>query len=261
MDFLSKGIDLLVKGGPVIMSCILLCGIIATFIVIERLLYLRKIKKNDDQLLARISSAIDKGFFDEALAICENYPSPVTNLMKAGIKHKDYNEQQIQEVIKSSANLEIPKLEKYLTTLGTIANIATLLGLLGTVLGNMNAFGVIGQKSAIGNMEILATGISQALLTTAFGLIVAIPATIFYNYLTTEVNNIILSLETRANELVLILVQKKNQQAKRTEHIQTTGGETIQRTVPPQNRATINNQTTNSQTINRQATDNTNNKQ
>jgi len=209
MNILSKGIKLLIQGGPVIMSLILLCGIIATFIIIERLLYLKKIKKNDEQLLNRIGNAIKKGFFDEALSICENNPSPVTNLMKAGIKHKDYSEQKIQEVIKSSANLEIPKLEKYLTTLGTIANISTLLGLLGTVLGNMNAFGVIGQNSAIGNMGLLATGISQALLTTAFGLIVAIPTTIFYNYLTTKVNNIILSLETRANELVLILVKKR----------------------------------------------------
>jgi len=228
MGILNKGLKLLIQGGPVIMSLILLCGIIATFIIIERLLYLRKIKKNDEQLLDRISNAIKKGFFDEALSICENYPSPITNLMKAGIKHKDYSEQQIQEMIKSSANLEIPKLEKYLTTLGTIANISTLLGLLGTVLGNMNAFGVIGQNSAIGNMGLLATGISQALLTTAFGLIVAIPATIFYNYLTTEVNNIILSLETRANEMVLILAKKRDNLVKKTEQERPTGQQTIQ---------------------------------
>ena len=80
---------------------------------------------------------------------------------------------------------------------------------LGTVIGNMEAFGLIGSQSAIGSMEVLAGGIAKALLTTAFGLSVAIPVSVFYNYLTTKANNLILNLESRANELVLVLAKKK----------------------------------------------------
>jgi len=203
-------IKLFIDGGPVIMSLITICSLIAIFIIIERFLYLKKINKNDEKIIERLSSAISNNRFDEALAICETSPSPVTNMMKAGIKHRNYSEHHIQEAIKDAASLEIPKLEKYLTALGTIANISTLLGLLGTVLGNMEAFGLIGSKSAIGNMELLAGGIAKALLTTAYGLIVSIPSSIFYNYFTSKVNHMILTMETQANELVLLLVKNNS---------------------------------------------------
>ncbi len=165
---------------------------------------------DDEKIIDRLTSAMNNHHYDEALAICETAPSPVTNLMKAGIKHREYTEHHIQDAIKDAASLEIPKLEKFLTTLGTIANITPLLGLLGTVVGNMEAFGLIGSASAIGNMELLAGGISKALMTTAFGLSVAIPAAIFYNFLTNRVNNMILTLETKANELVLLLVKGRD---------------------------------------------------
>lgn len=210
MNIYEEAIKLFFSGGPVIMGCILLCSIAATFIIIERFLYYKKIKDSDNKIIEKLSNSINNGRYDEALAICDTAPTPVTTLMKAGIKHREYSENQIQESIKNAANIEIPKLEKYLTTLGTIANVSTLLGLLGTVIGNMQALGVIGSQSLIGKTELLANGISQALLTTAFGLIVAIPTTIFYNYLTNKVNNMILSVETQVNELVLLLIKGKN---------------------------------------------------
>ncbi len=210
MNIFEQAFKLFLNGGPIIMGLILLCSFVATFIIAERILYYKKIKDSDNKIIEKLSNAINKGRYDEALAICDTSPTPVTALMKAGIKHREYNENQIQESIKNAANIEIPKLEKYLTTLGTIANVSTLLGLLGTVLGNMEALGVIGSQSLIGKTELLANGISQALLTTAFGLIVAIPTTIFYNYLTNKVNNMILSVETEVNELVLLLIKGKN---------------------------------------------------
>ncbi len=214
---LNNMIKIFMDGGPIVMGAILLCSIGAVSIVIERLLYFSKITKNDSSIVERIMNSINNGRFDEALAICETLPTPVTNLMKAGIKHRDYSEDQIQEAIKDAASMEIPKFEKYLTTLGSIASIAPLLGLLGTVIGNMEAFGVIGSGGGLGNMELLAQGISKALITTAFGLVVAIPATLFYNHLTNRVNNMILELEIKANELVLLLVYGKNK--KRTDGV------------------------------------------
>lgn len=202
-------IKFFLDGGPIIMSSILLCSIIACYIIIERLIYLKKINKDDEKIIERIANAIKNNHFDEAITICETVPTPVTNLIKAGIKNRNLNDQQIQNVIKDAANLEIPKLEKNLNALGTIANITPLLGLLGTVIGNMEAFGLIGSKGALGSMELLAGGIAKALITTAFGLSVAIPVVIFYNYLTNKINNFILNLEIRANELVNLLKSKQ----------------------------------------------------
>lgn len=202
--------QLFMDGGPVIMSAILLCSIVALTITIERFFYYKRISKNNDLIVKRIQNSINQNRYDEALAICDTIPSPVTDLMRAGIKHRNDSESQIQDAIQDAAGLEIPKLERFLTTLGSVASIAPLLGLLGTVMGNMETFGVIGAGVALGNMEQLAQGISKALLTTAFGLIVAIPATVVYNHYVNKVNNMILQLEIKANELVLLLLKQKN---------------------------------------------------
>ena len=109
-------------------------------------------------------------------------------------------------MVSDAANLEIPKMERFLSTLGTVAHIAPLLGLLGTVTGNIRAFGVLGDVGALGgNPAVLARGIAEALVTTAAGIIVSIPAIIFYNYLVNKVNHLIIRLENRVSELVLTL--------------------------------------------------------
>ncbi|MCD6120633.1 MAG: MotA/TolQ/ExbB proton channel family protein [Spirochaetales bacterium] len=197
--------------GGIIMYFILLLSLIATVIIVERLLFFRRIRIDEDKMMNRLKSTLEKGHFDEALSICENNPSPVTNLMKVGIEHRRYENHIIKEVIMDAANLEIPKLEKFLSSLGTIAHIAPLLGLLGTVTGNIIAFGVLGKFGAVGDPGLLAKGISQALLTTAAGLIVAIPVIIFYNYLVNKVNHTIIRLENRVNELVLFLGSRKTE--------------------------------------------------
>ncbi len=208
---IQRILQIFIDGGPFIMSLIFISSMIALVIIIERYIYLGKITKNDDKILKRITDAIGRKNYEEALLICDTNPGPASNLIKAGIENRNKDQQKIEESIKDAAVLEIPKLERNLTTLGTIANISTLLGLLGTVLGNMEAFGLIGSNSAIGNMEVLASGISKALMTTAFGLIVAIPATIFYNHFVSKVNNMILLLEVQANSLVNIISINKKQ--------------------------------------------------
>ena len=104
-----------------------------------------------------------------------------------------------------AANVEIPKQERFLSTLGTIASVTPLLGLLGTVTGNIRAFGVLGQVGSVADSSLLALGISEALLTTAAGLIIAIPVIMFYNYLVSKANHTIVRLENRVSELVLLL--------------------------------------------------------
>lgn len=197
-------LELMQKGG-VVMILIALLALIGTIIIIERLIFFRKIRGDEEKMISRLKSALEKGHFDEATSICENNPTPITNLMKVGIEHKDFAESEIKDTIMSAANLEIPRLERFLPALGTVAHIAPLLGLLGTVTGNIAAFGVLGQFAAGGDPMALANGIAEALLTTAAGIVVAVPAIIFYNYLVSKVNHIIIRLENRVSELVLLL--------------------------------------------------------
>jgi biopolymer transport protein ExbB len=197
-------LEMIQKGG-VIMILIIFLALVAAIIIIERLLYFRKIRTDEETLINRLKSTLEKGHYDEAMNICENNPTPISKLMKVGIEHRHSDEGTIKEMIMDAANLEVPKLERFLSPLGTIAHIAPLLGLLGTVTGNIQAFGVLGEFGSVGDPGVLAKGISEALLTTAAGIIVSIPAIIFYNSLVSKVNHIIIRLENRANELVVLL--------------------------------------------------------
>jgi biopolymer transport protein ExbB len=200
-------LDIMQKGG-IIMYFILLCSLVGVVIIIERLLYFRRIRVDEEALIRRLKATLEKGHHDEALAICEQYPSPITNLVKVGIEYRNHTKQEIRDAILDAASLETPKLERFLSALGTMSYIAPLLGLLGTVTGNIRAFGVLGQFGSVGDPGLLAKGIAEALLTTAAGLVVAIPLVVFYNYLVTRANHTILRLETRVNELVLLLEGK-----------------------------------------------------
>ncbi len=196
----------LIDRGGIILILILVLSVIAAAIIIERLMFFRKIRSDESQILNRLRSTLEKGHFDEALSICEGNPSPVTNLMKVGIEHRMYSHEVIKDAIQDAANMEIPRMERFLSFLGTIAHISPLLGLLGTVTGNIRAFGVLGNFAAAGgNPALLAQGISEALVTTAAGIIVSIPAIIFYNHLVSRVNHQIIHLENRVSEMVLLL--------------------------------------------------------
>jgi len=197
-------LDIVQKGG-IIMYFILLCSLVGVAIIIERLLYFRRIRVDEEALIRRLKATLEKGHHDEAMAICEQHPSPITNLMKVGIEYRGHSKQEIRDAVLDAASLETPKMERFLSALGTMSYIAPLLGLLGTVTGNIRAFGVLSEFGSVGDPGLLARGIAEALITTAAGLMVAIPLVIFYNYLVTRANHTILRLETRVNELVLLL--------------------------------------------------------
>jgi biopolymer transport protein ExbB len=196
--------EILVRGG-ITMPFIILCSIIGVVIIIERLLFFRKIKIDESKMIDRLKVTLEKKHFDEALSICETNPSPVTNLMKVGIEHRQYGREVLKDAIVDAANLEIPALERNISALGTIANIAPLLGLLGTVFGIISSFGILGTLGVQPDPAMLARGIAEALISTASGIIVALPAIIFYNYLVNKVNHIIIRLENRVNGLVFLL--------------------------------------------------------
>lgn len=198
------------KGGPV-MYLILLTSVIGLAVIIERFWHLHCAKIDTNKFMENISNTLKRNRIMEAVELCEQTPGPIAHILKAGILKHDRNKQEIKEAIEDAGLHEIPLLEKNLGILSTIANVAPLLGLLGTVTGMVRAFQVIQEKATALNPVSpgdLAGGIWEALLTTVFGLVVAIPAFIVYNYLVSRVESIVLDMERSATELINILVQR-----------------------------------------------------
>ena len=200
--------------GDIMMIPIILASIIALAIVIERFLYLRQVRLDSDTFMDKIRRILAADRIDEALSICENTPGPIPSLIRAGIEERGGSKEEIKEAIEEAATREMPVLERYLPALGTIANISPLLGLLGTVLGMIRSTDVLatqgvamasGVKAGVG----LIGGISTALITTAAGLLVAIPVLVAYNYFVNKVNSLILEMEIRSTELVGLLTGKE----------------------------------------------------
>lgn len=205
--------DFMVKGGP-IMWPILVCSILAMGILIERFISLRKEQIDTKSFMEQISKSIKRNKIVEALDLCDRSAGPIANILKAGILKHDRSKNDVREAIEDAAIHEVPRLERNLPVLATVAHIAPLLGLLGTVAGMVNAFQVIESKAtAINpvNPGDLAGGIWEALLTTVFGLCVAIPAYVAYNYLVSRVDGFVLDMERSATDLLNILSEKRDQ--------------------------------------------------
>jgi biopolymer transport protein ExbB len=205
-------LDLLLKGGPVMIP-IGLSALVATIIVVERFLFFRAVSKDDAILLQKATPAVREGRFEDAAALCAASSSPLARLLSAGIEQRDAPEADIKEAVMNAANREVPRLEKYISTLGTISNVATLLGLFGTVTGNIRAFGVLAASGAMGNPSLLAGAIAEALVTTAAGLSVSIPTIVFYNYFVSQANRTIIGMESSVGDLVILIAARKRNQA------------------------------------------------
>lgn len=203
--------ELLQKGGP-IMFLILICSVVVLAIIIERLIMLHKAKINTQVFIDKIKSILRKDNIMQALQLCDNTPGPIARIIKAGILKHDRPRSEIRESIDDVGSHEIPKLEKNTKILATIAHIAPLLGLLGTVTGMVEAFQIVEQKAALltpVNPSDLAGGIWEALLTTVAGLSIAIPAFIAYNYLVSRVEGFVLDMEKSSTHLLEILTNRK----------------------------------------------------
>jgi biopolymer transport protein ExbB len=201
-------LDFLQKGGIVLWILVALSGYVIA-LIIERLLYFKRISIDEKKLYDRIKVAVEKDHLDEALAICDQNLSPFAALMRTGIENRDYPRSIQKEMLEDAAAQEAPRLEKNIVPLGTISNIAPLIGLLGTVTGTMKSLGVLGKFGAISDPSILAGGLSEALINTVSGIIVAVVATIFYNFLVSRANNYLLRLEGQVNSMILMINQNR----------------------------------------------------
>jgi len=191
---------------------IFLCSIFSLAIIIERLFFYLSIRPNAFATLSEVVELVRRNRITEAIDICEKNPFYATNILKAGLARYQETKDIISEAMENASLYEVPKLEKNLNFLSTIAHVSPLLGLLGTVVGLVKCFYVIEQKtSSVGlvNPSDLAGGIWEALLTTAGGLCVAIPTYIMYNYFVHKVNLVTLEAERAATELLEVLPQSR----------------------------------------------------
>lgn len=208
-----QSVEILHKGGPVMIP-IILCSIFGFAIAIEKIWQLHKAKIDTDKFLRDVLATVRKLKIKEAIEKCDSSKSPISNILKAGINKYEQPKEEIKQAMEDASLYEIPKLERNLTALATIAHISPLLGLLGTVTGLVRCFQVIQSKSTSFspvNPGDLAGGIWEALITTVAGLIVAIPIFVIYNYLVTRVNSFILDMELSATELVNFLSEGKKE--------------------------------------------------
>lgn len=189
-----------IAGGPV-MWPILLCSVGALAIILERFYYLSRSKIDAPALLSKVLDNVKHKRIAEAVKECEKIPGPLSRMLKEGLLKYGKPHDEIKEKLEDASLYEIPLLERRMTALATIAHISPLLGLLGTVTGMVRAFQVIQIKASVSPAD-LAGGIWEALLTTVFGLMVAIPAYVFYNILVSKINTIVLDMERSATELV-----------------------------------------------------------
>ena len=196
-------LDVFGKGG-FLMYPIFICSLVAVTIFFERMFYLKSIKTKSKKFVLRVNDLVKKGSIELAISACRKSPTPISKIMLAGLMKFGRGRDEMKEAIEDNANQEIPILERNLPTLSTIGNICPLLGLLGTVFGMVKAFNVIAVMG-VGKPEALAGGISEALLTTAFGLSVAIPTIVIYNYLSHRVDKLIREMEVNCVELIDLL--------------------------------------------------------
>jgi biopolymer transport protein ExbB len=189
------------KGGPV-MWPILILSIIGFAFIFERFFALRKAKINVNEFLAKIRKAlmVNRSVRD-AIKICEQYQGPVASVMKAGLLKYGQPKEDVEKSIENAAMYEITRLERGLPIIATAANIEPLLGFLGTVTGMINSFDALA-KQGLSNPGAVAAGISEALITTAAGLIIAIPMQLAYNFYTSRINRFVRDVETSTNMLI-----------------------------------------------------------
>ena len=203
--------EMLQKGGP-LMWPIVFCSFVAFVIVVERIIFLRRAYTDVRKFSEQIARSVKRNRIMDAIDLCEKTQGPIANVLKEGLLKHDRPRSEIREAIEDAAIHEVPLLERRMSILATIAHITPLLGLLGTVVGMVETFQVIQEKSSASapvNPGDLAGGIWQALLTTVMGLCVAIPTYVAYNYLTSRVDGFVLDIEKSATDLLNTLINKR----------------------------------------------------
>jgi biopolymer transport protein ExbB len=193
-------LDVFARGGPV-MYPLLLCSVLAVAIIIEKLVNLRLTRILQPESLQALSRLVERGDIEGAVGFCSDHPSLFNGIIRQGLEHYRFGREEVKEAILDAGRHAVPRLERYLGVLGTLAAVSPLLGLLGTVTGMIKVFTVISQVG-VGRANALAGGIAEALITTVAGLVIAIPALVMYNLFRDRAEAIVVEMERHSLEMI-----------------------------------------------------------
>jgi biopolymer transport protein ExbB/TolQ len=200
--FAGKTIWEILQIGGFTMYILLFCSILSIAIFLERIIYYRKRSKTKRaEFMMRAASALKTGDIKKAIEICKETLSPFSKVVYSGLQLYGHHKREISNAMEREITIETTKLERYTDIVGTIGNTAVYIGLFGTVLGIIRAFHDIAAAGA-GGMSIVIGGVAEALVCTATGLFVAIPAVIAFNYFTKKVGHFMDDMELCASELM-----------------------------------------------------------
>jgi biopolymer transport protein ExbB/TolQ len=200
--FAGKTIWEIFQTGGFTMYILLFCSVLSVTILLERIIYYRKRSKaKRSEFMFRIGRALKGGNVQLAIAICRETDAPFSDVVYAGLGLLGHHEKEISNAMEREITIETTKLERYTSIVGTIGNTAVYIGLFGTVLGIIRAFHDIAAAGA-GGMSIVIGGVAEALVCTATGLFVAIPAVIAFNYFAKKVESFINDMELCASEFI-----------------------------------------------------------
>ncbi len=188
------------QGGPV-MWPLLICSVLGLVFIIERTITYVRVKGDTAEIFSRVREALLGGDLRQAVEVTDSYTNPVAATLKAGLLRYGRSSEEIERAMQVVALHELSRLERNLWILATVATIAPLFGFLGTVTGMINSFEALAEVG-LGNPKAVASGISEALITTAAGLMIALPVQYAFNHFTSRVNHYTLDMETSAAVLL-----------------------------------------------------------
>lgn len=198
-----------IEGGPGFMGVVLLCLILGLAIAIERIIYLNLSTTNTRKLAQDVEDALNNGGVEAAKDVCRNTRGPVASIYYQGLDRADESTEAAEKAVVAYGGVQMGQLEKNVSWISLFIALAPMLGFMGTVIGMIEAFDRI---EAAGDMQpsLVAGGIKVALLTTVFGLIVAVILQIFYNYIIAKIDSIVNDMEDASITLIDMLVEYKN---------------------------------------------------
>lgn len=198
----------MIEGGPLFMGIVLLTLIFGLAIAIERIIYLNLATTKTSKLVADVENAIDSGGVEAAKELCRNTKGPVASIFYQGLDRMDEGIDNVEKAVVGYGGVQMGLLEKNVSWLSLFIALAPMLGFMGTVIGMIQAFDQI-QSTGVMSPATVAGGIKVALLTTVFGLVVAIILQVFYNYIISKIDSIVNNMEDASIKLIDILIRKK----------------------------------------------------
>lgn len=201
-------VDIILKGGPVMIP-LLFCSVLAVAVGLERIWYLTRTRADSEDLMEEVRLSLEEGRPLEAIHFLKKQKGPVASVLAAGLAYADRSTDELRRRLVQVGQDEVYKMERRMGILDTIVTISPLLGLLGTVTGIIRNFQILAGLEGVSTPQMMSSGIAEALITTAAGLIIAIPTLAVYNWLSSIIDRRVLEMNRSSEELLDLLAQEE----------------------------------------------------